>query len=59
MNFGVGTFRVRTYFWPNLNPPLEHLIKVVLNLIDIYRKLCTLDIHNAFIFMASYNSVIG
>ena len=30
MNFGVGTFRVRIYFWPNLNPPLEHLIKVVL-----------------------------
>ena len=30
VNFGVGTFRVRTYFWPNLNPPLEHLIKVVL-----------------------------
>ena len=32
MNFGVGTFRVRIYFWPNLNPPLEHLIKVVLTL---------------------------
>ena len=30
VNFGVGTSRVRTYFWPNLNPPLEHLIKVVL-----------------------------
>ena len=30
MKFGVGIFRVRTYFWPNLNPPLEHLTKVVL-----------------------------
>ena len=35
MNFRVGTFQGHVHFWPNLNPPLEHLIKVVL----IARKL--------------------
>ena len=37
--FHVGTFRVHLYFWPNLNFPLEYLMKVVLTctrLINLY-----------------------
>ena len=30
MNFHVGTFRLHTHFWPNLNFPLERLMKFVL-----------------------------
>ena len=30
MNFHVGTFGVNLDFWPNLNSPLDHLMKVVL-----------------------------
>ena len=29
VKFHVGTFRSRIPFWPNLNSPLEHVIKVV------------------------------
>ena len=45
MNFGVGTFRVRTYFWPNLNPSLEHLIKVVLIVRNVFVNMFSNYVH--------------